>query len=267
MKYTEKEIKEKAEYCLNCKAKPCMKGCPLNNRIPDFIHQIKENEYKKAYDILTETTVLSGICGRICPHMKQCEGSCIRGIKQNPVSIGELEAYVSDIAENNKYPLFEAKKNPNEKKVAIIGSGPSGLTCAAFLVKEGFEVTIFEKREKLGGILRYGIPEFRLEEEVLDNTIKKIIDLGIHIKVNSKLGEDYYLEDLQRGFDAVFLGIGANISCKMGIDGENLNGVYGGNELLEYKEYPNFKGKKVSVIGGRKCCNRFSKRNKTPWSI
>ena len=261
MNYTEKEIKQKAQYCLNCKTRPCTNGCPLNNRIPDFIQKIKEEDYNKAYEILTETTVLSSVCGRICPHMKQCEGSCVRGIKQNPVSIGELEAYVSDIANKNGYQLFQKIEKTNGKKIAIIGSGPASLTCAAYLARDGFKVTIFEKREKLGGILRYGIPKFRLDENILEDTINKIINLGIEVKTGKKIGEDYFIEDLQKDYDAVFLGIGANISSKMGIPGEDLEGVYGGNELLEYKKYPDIKGKKVSVIGGRKCCNRFSKRN------
>ena len=250
MKYMEKDIKQMSEYCLNCKTRPCMKGCPLNNRIPDFISKIKQEDYKEAYEILTETTVLSCACGRICPHMKQCEGSCVRGIKQSPVSIGELEAYVGDIANKNGYPLFQQIEKPNGKKIAIIGSGPTSLTCAAYLARDGFKVCIFEKREKLGGILRYGIPKFRLDEDVLDYTINKIMSLGIEVKTCKKLGVDFSLDDLQKDYNAVFLGIGANKSSKMGIVGEDLEGVYGGNELLEYKEYPDFKRKKVSVIGG-----------------
>lgn len=250
MKYMENKIKQKAEYCLNCKTKPCTKGCPLSNNIPAFIHEIKEENYKKAYNILSKTTVLSSICGRICPHMSQCEGSCIRGIKQTPVSIGELEAFIGDVASKEGFALFKDIKEKNGKKVAVIGSGPASLTCAAFLAKDGFRVTIFEKREKLGGILRYGIPKFRLDEKVLDNTINRIIDLGIDVNLGKKLGQDYRLEDLQNKYDAVFLGIGANISNKMNIEGEDLKGVYGGNELLEYKEYPDFTDKKVAVIGG-----------------
>lgn len=250
MKYQEKEINEMATYCLNCKVKPCSKGCPLNNKIPDFIHAVKEREYKKAYHILTQTTVLSSICGRICPHQSQCQGYCIRGIKQTPVSIGELEAFIGDMASKSEYPLFEEIEEKKEKTVAVIGSGPASLTCAAFLIKYGFEVTIFEKREKLGGILRYGIPEFRLDKNILEDNIQKIINLGIEVKTNKQLGKDDTLEELQSKYDAVFLGIGANKSCKMGIDGETLEGVYGGNELLEYKNYPNCKNKKIAVIGG-----------------
>lgn len=250
MKYQEKEINEMATYCLNCKVKPCSKGCPLNNRIPDFIHAVKEREYKKAYQILTQTTVLSSICGRICPHQSQCQGSCIRGIKQTPVSIGELEAFIGDMASKSEYPLFEEIEEKKGKTVAVIGSGPSSLTCAAFLIKYGFKVTIFEKREKLGGILRYGIPEFRLDKNILEDNIQKIINLGIEVKTNKQLGKEDTLEELQSKYDAIFLGIGANKSCKMGIEGETLEGVYGGNELLEYKNYPNCKNKKIAVIGG-----------------
>ena len=250
MKYMYKEIKQMSEYCLNCKTRPCIKGCPLNNRIPDFIYEIKNENYKKAYEILTETSVLSSICGIICPHNSQCEGECIRGIKQVPVSIGKLEEFVSDIAVKEGYSIFEQMEKPNGKKVAVIGSGPASLTCAAFLAKYGFKVTIFEKRQKIGGILRYGIPDFRLDQMSLNETIKRIIDLGIEVKINAQFGKDYVLEDLQKEYNAIFIGIGANKSCKMGILGENLQGVYGGNELLEYKEYPDFKGKKVSIIGG-----------------
>ncbi len=245
----ERDIKEKIEYCLNCKTKPCTNGCPLNNNIPDFIQSIKSEKYKEAYEILNKTTVLSSICGRICPHIKQCEGACVRGIKGKPVSIGELEAFVGDIANENGYLFFD-KKEKNKKKVAIIGSGPASLTCAAFLRKEGYDVTIFEKREKLGGILRYGIPRFRLDEKVLDDTIDSIINLGIDVKTNCTLGHDIFIDNLQKNYNAIFIGTGANISSMMGIEGENLKGVYGGNELLEYKRFPDFKDKKVAVIGG-----------------
>ena len=250
------EIQEKANYCLNCKVKPCsLKGCPLNNNIPDFIKEIKEENYKEAYKILCQTTVLPGVCGRICPHMKQCQGSCVRGIKGEPVNIGDLEAFVFDkaIEENLKLKDYMPQKINEElksKKVAIIGGGPAGLTCSAFLAKEGIQVTIFEKYNYLGGILVHGIPNFRLDKNVVENTVKQILDLGVQVKYEMELGKNLKLEELENQFDAIFLCIGANKSGKMGVEGENLKGVFGGNELLEFNTHPNYTGKIVSVIGG-----------------
>ena len=250
------EIQEKAKYCLNCKVKPCsLKGCPLNNNIPDFIKEIKEENYKEAYKILCQTTVLPGGCGRICPHMKQCQGSCVRGIKGEPVNIGDLEAFVFDkaIEENLKLKDYMPQKINEElksKKVAIIGGGPAGLTCSAFLAKEGIQVTIFEKYNYLGGILVHGIPNFRLDKKVVENTVKQILDLGIQVKYEMELGKNLKLEELENQFDAIFLCIGANKSGKIGVEGENLKGVFGGNELLEFNTHPNYIGKIVSVIGG-----------------
>ena len=245
------EIKEKANYCLNCPVKPCSnKGCPLNNNIPEFIKAIKEEDIKKAYDILSETTVLESICGRICPHMKQCEGSCVRGIKGSPVNIGDLEAYVGDIAIKNGYKISEINRKNMNKKIAIVGGGPAGITASAFLLKKGFSVTIFEKYNYLGGLLVHGIPEFRLPKNIVKNTIQKIIDLGLDVKYNFELGKNLSLNELEKNFDAIFLAYGANVTTKMGIEGEGLKGVYGGNQLLEYKNHPDYKGKKVAVIGG-----------------
>ncbi len=243
------EIKEKIEQCLNCKTKPCTQGCPLGNNIPIFIKNAKEGKYKEAYDILSETTVLPAICGRICPHYKQCMGKCIRGIKGQPVNIGDIEKYIGDISIKEKYNLPKCEQERKEK-IAIVGSGPAGLTCAAFLRRKGFKVTIYEKYNELGGILRNGIPEFRLDKVILDNTIQKILDLGIEVKYSMTLGENLNIEQLDKEYDAIFLAIGANITRKMGIKGEELEGVYGGNELLESRNHPNYKGKKVAVIGG-----------------
>ena len=245
------EIKEKANYCLNCPVKPCSnKGCPLNNNIPEFIKAIKEEDIKKAYDILSETTVLESVCGRICPHMKQCEGSCVRGIKGSPVNIGDLEAYVGDIAIKNGYKISEINRKNKDKKIAIVGGGPAGITASAFLLKKGFSVTLFEKYNYLGGLLVHGIPEFRLPKDIVKNTIQKIIDLGLDVKYNFELGKNLSLNELEKNFDAIFLAYGANVTTKMGIEGEELKGVYGGNQLLEYKNHPDYKGKKVAVIGG-----------------
>ena len=247
----ENKINEQAEYCLNCRTKPCRTGCPLENDIPEFIKNVKEGDYEKAYKILSKTTVLESVCGRICPHMSQCMGKCVRGIKSNPVSIGDLEAFVGDMAIKNGYSMDECKVNTaNVKKVAVIGSGPAGLTCAAFLARGGANVTIFEKKDKLGGLLRYGIPEFRLPKDILDKTINKIIDLGIKIELNKELGVNLLLEDLRKEYDYIFISVGANIPWKMGIEGEELEGVYGGNSLLEFNLHPDYRGKKVAVIGG-----------------
>ena len=245
------EIKEKVNYCLNCPVKPCAnKGCPLGNNIPGFIKAMKEEDYKKAYEILSETTVLEAVCGRICPHMKQCEGSCVRGIKANPVSIGELEAFVGDIAIKEKYELVTLNKNNKDKKVAIVGGGPAGLTAAAFLLKNGYSVTLYEKYNYLGGLLVHGIPEFRLPKEIVKQTVKKIIDLGLQVKYNQELGKNLLLNQLEKEYDAIFLAFGANITTKMGVEGEELQGVYGGNQLLEHKNHPDYINKKVAVIGG-----------------
>ncbi len=248
-----KEIEEKVNYCLNCKIKPCsLKGCPLNNQIPDFIQALKKEEYFLAYKILSETTVLPGVCGRICPHEKQCQDSCVRGIKGESVSIGELEAYTFDKAHELGYHLSDCyqKVEKTYKKVAVIGGGPAGLTCAAFLAKEGIKVTIYEKYDYLGGLLMFGIPEFRLPKEIVENTVRDILDLGIEVKYCQELGKDFTLKDIENEYDAIFLSIGANCSSKMGVEGEDLEGVYGGNELLEYNLHPNYKGKKVIVTGG-----------------
>ena len=255
-----KEVNEKANYCLNCKIKPCSKkGCPLENNIPEFIKEIKNENYLNAYKILSETTVLPGVCGRICPHEKQCQSACVRGIKGNSVSIGELEAFVFDkvvieqghnLYECYKEDIEKNKKIYENKKVAIIGGGPAGLTAGAFLAKNGIKVTIYEKYNYLGGLLMYGIPEFRLPKSIVKETVKQILNLGIEVKYNQELGKNLNLEELKKEYNAIFLSIGANVSSKMGVEGEELNGVFGGNELLEYNLHPDYKGKNVAIVGG-----------------
>ena len=250
MKYNLEEVKKQAEYCLNCKNKPCQTGCPLQNNIPDFIKCIKEENYEEAFKVLSETTIFEPICGRICPQKSQCEGNCIRGIKSDSVHIGELEAFVGDyMLENIDLQITEA--DDNCKKVAIIGSGPAGLACSYYLSKRGFKVDIYEKHDKLGGLLRHGIPEFRLEKEILDKWIKKyILNKNVTAFTNMELGADILLEDLKKDYDAVVLAFGANISNKMNIEGEEKEFVLGGNELLEYGNMPVFTDKIVAVIGG-----------------
>ena len=249
----QEQMNEKLNYCLNCKVKPCsQKGCPLENDIPAIIQNMKEHDVEKAYEILAQTTVLSGVCGRICPHQKQCQGSCVRGIKSNPVSIGEIEAYVFDkaIEKGNSLKNCYPRKQANGKKVAVVGGGPAGLTCSAFLAKEGFKVTIYEKYHYLGGLLVHGIPEFRLPKEIVEKVVHQILELGIKVEYGQELGKNITLRQLEEQYDAVFLSFGANKSSKMGIPGEELDGVFGGNELLEYKTHPNYQGKTVAVIGG-----------------
>ncbi len=225
------KIIDEASNCLNCKNKPCStKGCPLGNNIPQFIEQIKQNNYKEAYKILSETTVLQGICGRICPHAKQCQGSCIRGIKGKPISIGELETVAFDAVLEDDDSLLncyqeEIRKNKTNKKVAVIGGGPTGLTASAFLARNGVQVTIYEKYDYLGGLLVHGIPEFRLPKEIVEKTVKKILRLGIEVKYNQQLGKNIFIKDLEKQYDAIFLSIGANKSSKMGVEGEELEGV------------------------------------------
>ena len=245
-----KEVIEKANYCASCIKKPCQTGCPLGNDTMGFIKLVKEEKYKEAYELLCNTTVLSAICGRICPHEKQCQGKCVKGIRFDPVQIGDIEAFVGEMAIKNKWNIPTNYKEKLNKKVAVIGGGPAGLTCAAFLAKNGVDVTIYEKHNYLGGILQHGIPEFRLNKKLLEEVIQKILDLGIEVKLNQELGKTFNIELLEKEYDAIFIGLGANISSKMRIDGEDLQGVFGGNELLEKQNHPDYLNKTVVVSGG-----------------
>ena len=245
------EILNKVNKCLNCKVKPCSReGCPLENDIPAFIQATKEQDYLKAYEILTETTMFPAVCGRICPHDKQCQGSCLKGIKGEAVTIGNIEAFIGDIALKEDYNIPIKYKTKKDKKVAVIGGGPAGLTCSAYLAQRGFEVTIYEKHDYLGGLLAHGIPEFRLPREVIEKTINKILELGIEVKYNKELGNNLKLDELNNNYDAIFIACGANVSTKMNIEGEELQGVMGGNELLENRNHPDYTNKKVAISGG-----------------
>ena len=239
-------LEENVNYCLSCKTKPCKLGCPLNNDVTEAIAWLKKGDELKAYETFAETSVLMGMCGRICPHEFQCQGKCVRGIKGEPVAIGEIETYLAD-----KFIDVPYKKSDelSDYKVAVIGAGPAGLSCAGFLARKGVNVTLYEKHDHLGGIMYHGIPEFRLPKDILNRHIQKIIDLGIEVKLNTELGKDFSLDDLS-SYDAVFLSFGANLSRKMNIPGEDRNNVLFGNELLENNSWPDVKGKKIAVSGG-----------------
>ena len=239
-------LKEVDKYCLNCVNKPCsILGCPLNNDIPNFIHA---KDIKKAYEILSKTTVLPAICGRVCPHFKQCQGKCVRGIKGKSVEIGKVEATIADIAIKNNYKL--KKDNNVNGNVAIVGSGPSGITAAGFLAMNGVNVTIYEKNSNLGGLLFYGIPDFRLDRDVLKNSINKIIELGVNVKLNCELGKDIQMKELQDKYDAIYLSFGANEPNNT-FNGKN---VFSGNKLLE--EYNKLKEKKSEKEFEKKFFNK-----------
>ncbi len=245
------DIKEKSEYCLNCNHKPCKNACPLGNDIPRFIERIRNNDYEGAFKVLIETSIFSPICGRVCPHTKQCQGSCVRGIKGESVSIGELETFIGDMAiENGWYDKVKPIKENNNKKIAVVGAGPSGIMAAYTLAINGFNVTLFEKQEKIGGILRYGIPEFRLDKKYIDELEKLLLNLNIKIECKYSFNGQAELDCLKAEYDFVLLSFGANYSSKMNIEGEDLDGVYGGNELLENKDFPDCKDKNIAVIGG-----------------
>lgn len=254
----ENEITDLAEQCFGCIAKPCQKGCPLENDTTGFIALVKEKKYKEAFDLLAQTTVLMPICGRVCPHTKQCQGKCVKSIKSNAVEIGKMEAFIGDMAIKNNWNLPWAPVDESELKVAIVGGGPAGLTCSHFLRRKGVQVTIYEKYNHLGGILRYGIPNFRLDKDLLDNWIAKILECGIKVEYGKELGVNLSIEELESKYDKIFLAFGANVSTQMGIPGEDLEGVLGGNELLEYcserihlqGQNTNFAGKTVVVSGG-----------------
>ena len=260
--YNKEEAMEEANRCLGCKKAKCMEGCPVSINIPGFVHEVKEGNFEKAYQIIGESSALPAVCGRVCPQETQCEGKCIRGLKGEAVSIGKLERFVADWAkENGIKPVPAAQRNGH--KVAVIGSGPSGLTCAGDLAKAGYDVTIFEALHKAGGVLVYGIPEFRLpKDKVVAAEVENVKSLGVKIETNVIIGKSVTIDELLKdeGFEAVFIGSGAGLPMFMGIPGEQANGVFSANEYLtrnnlmkafrEDYDTPIAHGKKVAVVGG-----------------
>ena len=260
--YNKEEAMEEANRCLGCKKAKCMEGCPVSINIPGFVHEVKEGNFEKAYQIIGESSALPAVCGRVCPQETQCEGKCIRGLKGEAVSIGKLERFVADWAkENGIKPVPAAEKNGH--KIAVIGSGPAGLTCAGDLAKLGYDVTIFEALHKAGGVLSYGIPEFRLpKDKVVAAEIENVKSLGVKIETNVIIGKSVTIDELLKdeGFEAVFIGSGAGLPMFMGIPGENANGVFSANEFLTRNnlmkafrddyDTPIAHGKKVAVVGG-----------------
>ena len=260
--YNNEEAMEEASRCLHCKNAKCVQGCPVSINIPDFVAAVKEGEFEKAYQVIGQSSALPAVCGRVCPQENQCEGKCIRGIKGEPVSIGKLERFVADWAKENGIKP-ETAKVKNGKKVAVIGAGPAGLTCAGDLAKLGYEVKIFEALHKAGGVLAYGIPEFRLpKSKVVDAEVENVKSLGVEIETNVIIGKSITVDELltEEGYDAVFIGSGAGLPMFMGIPGETANGVMSANEFLtrnnlmkayldEY-DTPIRKGQKVAVVGG-----------------
>ncbi|MGN2336856.1 NADPH-dependent glutamate synthase [Clostridium cagae] len=260
--YNEEEAKREASRCLNCKNPKCIEGCPVAINIPGFISHIKDNKFEDAAKEIAKYSALPAVCGRVCPQESQCEGKCVLGIKGEPVSIGKLERFTADWSAEHNVDLSETAPS-NGKKIAVIGSGPSGLTCAGDLAKKGYDVTIFEALHKAGGVLEYGIPEFRLpKEKVVKNEVENIKKLGVKIETNVIIGKTITVDELfeDEKFEAVFIGSGAGLPKFMGINGENANGVFSANEFLTrvnlmkayLNEYdtPVKNGKKVAVVGG-----------------
>lgn len=260
--YTEEMAIDEAKRCLNCKHKPCMNGCPVSVKIPEFISFVAEGKFEEGYQKIKETNALPAVCGRVCPQEKQCEAQCVRGIKGEPVGIGRLERFVADYHMKNVKDEITVPER-NGKKVAVVGSGPSGLTVAGDLAKKGYEVTVYEAFHTPGGVLMYGIPEFRLPKDIVQNEIANLKAMGVDIQTNVVIGKTLTVDELfeDMGYDSVYIGSGAGLPRFMGIEGEALNGVYSANEFLtrinlmkgyKFPEYdtPVYVGKNVAVLGG-----------------
>ena len=260
--YTDEMAIDEAKRCLNCKHRPCVAGCPVNVNIPDFIVEVASGNFKRAYEIITDTNSLPAVCGRVCPQESQCERVCVRGIKGESVAIGRLERFVADWYMKNVENKIQ-KPEKNGIKMAVIGSGPAGLACAGDLAKLGYDVTIFEAFHVAGGVLMYGIPQFRLPKEIVQKEIDRLVGLGVKIETNSVVGKMVSVDSLidDEGFSAVFIGTGAGLPSFMNIPGENLCGVYSANEfltrinLMKAYKFPEFDtpvqvGRQVAVIGG-----------------
>lgn len=256
--YTAEMAAAEASRCLNCKTKPCVSGCPVNVRIPEFIAKVAEGDIEGAYKIIKSTSSLPAVCGRVCPQETQCEAKCVRGIKGESVAIGRLERYVADYMSGKE---TAEKPKTNGKKVAVVGGGPSGLTCAGDLAKLGYEVTVFEAFHTAGGVLSYGIPEFRLPKRVVREEVENLKQMGVNVMTNMVIGQVLTVDELfEMGFEAIFIGSGAGLPSFMGIEGENLNGVFSANEFLtrinlmrafdENYDTPLFKFNSAAVIGG-----------------
>ncbi|MDE5558636.1 MAG: NADPH-dependent glutamate synthase [Ruminococcus sp.] len=259
--YTEEQAIDEAKRCLHCKNKPCVNGCPVQIDIPEFIAEVAKGNFEEAYKIITKSSSLPAVCGRVCPQETQCEAKCVRGIKGEPVAIGRLERFVADW--HNAQPETKTEKPvSNGHKVAVIGSGPSGLACASDLAKKGYDVTVFEALHVAGGVLSYGIPEFRLPKSIVQKEIDGLKELGVKIETNTVVGKTISIDELieEEGFESVFIGSGAGLPRFMNIKGENLNGVYSANEFLTrinlmkaYKSNsatPIQAGKKAVIVGG-----------------
>lgn len=259
-------ILDEVNRCFNCVNKPCVKACPLNNDIPQMISLVKEEKYEEAYEVLTRTTILPSIAPIVCPHDKQCRKNCTAKFRGEAIKIDCIENFLGRLAIENGWSFSTISDDLLGMKIAVVGGGPAGLTASAFLARNGAEVTIYEKQEKLGGLLRYGIPEFRLDKELLEEAIAKVLEIDIQtnlgdefgiayksaisVECNRELGKDLFLDDLKENFDAIFLAFGSNISKSMSIMGEELKGVFGGNELLENGKHPDYTNKVVFVSGG-----------------
>ena len=260
--YSEETAIDEAKRCLNCKHRPCMQGCPVSVKIPEFVALVAEGKFEEAYQKIKETNALPAVCGRVCPQEKQCESKCVRGIKGESVGIGRLERFVADYHMKNVEDKIEIPE-PNGKKAAVVGSGPSGLTVAGDLAKRGYKVTVYEAFHTAGGVLMYGIPEFRLPKDIVQKEIANLKAMGVDIQTNVVIGKTLTVDELfnEMGYDAVYIGSGAGLPRFMGIEGESLNGVYSANEFLtrinlmkgyKFPEYdtPVYVGKKVAVLGG-----------------